>query len=204
MLDGGKFYAEDIPGSYVTWADVGKEAYEARNLSRDMERGLEDTAFWEPANFTFPFAAQVAVVHVDKDTGEVKLIKHVCVDDSGNIVNRMMVDGQVHGGLAQGIGEALMEEAVWNEDGQLVTGTFMDYAMPIAEEFPMFALERTVTPSPNNPMGAKGARETGILSAAPAIVNAVVDALAHLGVTHIDMPLTPEKVWRALRDRTRA
>ena len=201
VLENGKFFAEDIPGRHVTWEEVGREAHQARVIPRDLERGLEATAFWEPPNYTFPFAAQVAVVHVDRETGEVKLCKYMCVDDSGNIINPLVVDGQVHGALAQGIGSALIEEAIWDQNGQMVTGSFMDYAMPMAEEFPMFTLERTVTPSPNNPMGAKGAGETGMLAAAPAIVNAVVDALSHLGVTHIDMPVTAEKVWRVLRER---
>ena len=201
VLEDGKFFAEDIPGRYVTWADVGNEAYQARNLPRDMERGLEFTAFWEPPSFTFPFSAHIAVVYVDADTGEVKLAKHVCVDDSGNVVNPMVVEGQVHGGLAQGIGEALQEQAEWDENGQMITGSFMDYAMPIAEDFPMFTTERTVTPSPHNPLGAKGGGETGILAAVPAVVNAVVDALSHLGVTEIDIPVKSEKVWRLLREK---
>ena len=201
VLEEGKFFAEDIPDRYVTWADVGKEAYQARSLPREMERGLEFTAYWEPPAFTFPFSAHIAVVYIDTDTGEVTLDRHICVDDSGHVVNPMVVDGQVHGGLAQGIGEALQEEAEWDVDGQLITGSFMDYAMPIAEDLPMFTVERTVTPSPHNPLGAKGGGETGILAAAPAVVNAVVDALSHLGVTEIDMPVKSEKVWRVLREK---
>ena len=201
VLEGGKFFAEDIPDRYVTWTDVGNEAYQAHHLPSDMERGLEATAFWEPPNYTFPFAVQITVVHIDRDTGDVKLSKYICVDDCGNVVNPMVVDGQVHGGLAQGIGSALLEEAEWDENGQLITGSFMDYAMPIAEEFPMFILDRTVTPSPHNPLGAKGSGETGTLAAAPAIVNAVVDALSHLRVTEIDMPVKFERVWRILRDK---
>ena len=198
-LEGGRFFAEDIPDRYVSWADVARAAYEARNLPLDMERGLEATAFWEPPAYTFPFSANVATVLVDKDTGEVKLTSYVSVDDCGTPVNPMIVDGQVHGGLAQGIGMALLEEAVWSETGQLVSGSFMDYAMPFAEELPMFILDRTVTPSPNNPLGAKGMGESPTVAAVPAIVNAVADALNHLGVTHVDIPLKSEKVWRSLR-----
>ena len=195
-LKGGRFSAEDILDRYVTWADVSRAAYEGLNL--DLERGLEATAFWEPPAYTFPFSANVATVQIDRDTGEVKLTKYVSVDDCGTPVNPLIVDGQIHGGLAQGIGMALLEEAVWSETGQLVTGSFMDYAMPFAEELPMFILGRTVTPSPHNPLGAKGMGESPTIAAVPAIVNAVVDALAHLGVTHVDIPLKSEKVWRIL------
>ena len=195
LLESGRFFAEDIPGRHVTWAEVERAA------SQTSSEALEATAYWEPPNYTFPFAAQLAVVLVDGDTGEVTLTKHVCVDDSGNVINPMVVEGQVHGGLAQGIGTALLEEAVWDESGQLVTGSFMDYAMPLAEGLPMFSLDRTVTPSPTNPMGAKGGGETGILAAAPAIVNAVVDALSHLGVEDMDMPVTSERVWRVLKEK---
>ena len=198
ILEGGRFNAEDIPDRYVTWADVGKEAYDARNLPAELERGLEATSFWEPPGLTFPFTAHVAVVHVDRDTGEVKVTKYISVDDCGTVINPMLVEGQIHGGLAQGISQALLEEAVWDDSGQLISGSFMDYAMPFAEEFPMFTLGRTVTPSPLNPMGAKGVGEIPTIAATPTIVNAVVDALAHLGVTHIDIPIRSEKVWRIL------
>ena len=198
ILEDGRFFAEDIPDRSVTWADVGSEAYDARNLPDDLERGLEATVFWEPPGLTFPFSADVAVVEIDRDTGEVKLTKYVSVSDCGTVINPMLVDGQVHGGLAQGIGQALLEETVWDDSGQLVTGSFMDYAMPCADDLPMFTLDRTVTPSPHNPMGAKGIGEMATIAATPTIVNAVVDALAHLGVTHIDMPIKPEKVWRIL------
>ncbi len=201
VLEGGRFSAEDIPDRYFTWADVGREAYDARNLPSDLERGLEATSFWEPKGLTFPFSAHVAVVHIDKDTGEVKLTRYVAVDDCGTVINPMLVEGQVHGGLAQGIGQALLEEAVWDDNGQLVTGSFMDYAMPFAHEFPMFTLDRTVTPSPHNPMGAKGIGEMATIAAPPTIVSAVVDALSHLGVTHVDMPIKSEKVWRILREK---
>jgi carbon-monoxide dehydrogenase large subunit len=201
VLEGGVFLVEDIPGRHVTWADVGKEAYDARNLPPEVERGLEATSFWEPPNLTFPFSAHVAVVHIDRDTGVVKLTKYVSVDDCGTVINPMLVEGQVHGGIAQGVGQALLEEAVWDENGQLITGSYMDYAMPLAEEFPMFTLDRTVTPSPHNPMGAKGIGEMATIASTPTIVSAVTDALAHLGVTHIDIPLKSEKVWRILKEK---
>ena len=201
LLEGGRFYAEDIPDRYVTWADVGHEAYQVRHMPRDMERGLEATSFWEPPEFTYPFGANVVVVMVDKDTGEVKITKYVSVDDCGVIVNPMVVEGQAHGGLAQGIGAALLEEATWDESGQLLTGSFMDYAMPFADELPSFITDKTVTPTPHNPLGAKGGGEMGTSIATPAVANAVVDALSHLGVTHIDIPIKGEKVWRILREK---
>ena len=201
ILEGGRFSAEDIPDRYVTWADVGKEAYDAQNLPSDLERGLEATAFWEPPGLTFPFSAHVAVVHIDNETGEVKLTRYISVDDCGTVISPMLVDGQAHGGLAQGIGQALLEEAVWDDSGQLLTGSLMDYAVPFAEEFPMFTLDRTVTTSPHNPLGAKGVGELATIAATPTVVNAVVDALAHLGVTHIDIPITPEKVWRIFQEK---
>ena len=199
-LEGGRFFAEDIPDKYVTWPDVGKEAYDARNLPPELERGLEATAFWEPTGLTFPFSAHIAVVYVDTSTGEVTLDKYIAVDDCGTVVNPMLVEGQVHGGIAQGVGQALLEEALWDENGQLLTGTLMDYAMPFADEFPMFTLDRTVTPSPLNPMGAKGIGEMATIASTPTIVNAVVDALSHLGVTHVDMPIKPERVWNILKE----
>jgi carbon-monoxide dehydrogenase large subunit len=198
-LEQGKFFVEDIPDRHVTWADVSREAYDPRHLPSDLERGLEATAYWEPLAYTYPCSASVAVVYIDKDTGEVTLTKYIYVDDCGTVVNPLVVDGQVHGGLAQGIGAALLEEAIWDASGQLLTGSFMDYALPSAAALPRFTLDRMVTPSPHNPLGAKGMGESPTIAAPPAIVNAVVDALAHLGVTHIDMPIKPEKVWRILR-----
>ena len=141
------------------------------------------------------------VVDLDTETGAVTLTKYIYVDDCGTVVNPLIVEGQVHGGLAQGIGAALLEEAVWDDRGQLVTGSFMDYALPTAAALPRFTLDRVVTPSPHNPLGAKGMGESPTIAAPPAIVNAVVDALAHLGVTHVDIPIKAEKVWRILRDK---
>jgi len=201
IMEGGKFQVEDIPGKYVTWAEVGSEAYDGQQLSDDIERGLEATAFWEPPGLTFPFSADIAVVMIDSDTGEVHLEDYFAVFDCGNVISPMLAEGQVHGGLAQGIGQALLEEAVWDDSGQLVTGSFMDYAMPLAAEFPMFKLDNTVTPSPLNPMGAKGIGEMATIAATPTVVNAVVDALSHLGVTNIDIPIKSEKVWRIISDK---
>lgn len=201
VMEGGRFYVEDIPERTITWAQVANEAYDGRNLPQSIERGLEATSFWEPPGLTFPFSAHVAVVRIDRETGEVKLVRYVSVDDCGNVINPMLVEGQVHGGIAQGVGQALLEEAVWDENGQLISGSFMDYAMPFADEFPEFELDRTVTPTPRNPLGAKGIGEMATIAATPTVVNAAVDALSHLGVTHMDIPLKPERVWRVLKEK---
>ena len=199
-LEEGRFSAEDIQDRFVTWADVAGEAYAGLNLPSDLERGLEATAFWEPEGLTFPFSAHVAVVEIDVDTGEVQLTKYFAVDDCGTVVNPMLVEGQVHGGIAQGIGQALLEGAVWDDSGQLVTGSFMDYSMPFAEEFPQFILDRTVTPTQMNPLGVKGIGEMATIASTPTVASAVADALSPLGVAHIDVPIHSEKVWRILRD----
>jgi aerobic carbon-monoxide dehydrogenase large subunit len=200
-LEEGKFCVRGMPDRHVTWDEVSREAYDPHHLPSDLERGLEATAYWEPLAYTYPCSASVAVVCLDKETGEVTLTKYIYVDDCGTVVNPLIVEGQVHGGLAQGIGAALLEEAVWDDRGQLVTGSFMDYAMPSAAALPRFTLDRVVTPSPHNPLGAKGMGESPTIAAPPAIVNAVVDALAYLGVTHIDIPIKAEKVWRILREK---
>ena len=188
-----------IPDKGVSIQEIAAASWNAVNLPPDTEPGLNETSYFEPTNCTFPFGAHVCVVEVDPDTGKVELKRYISVDDCGNVINPMIVDGQVHGGLAQGIGQALMEEAVYSEDGQLITGSFMDYQMPRAEDFPHFELSRTVTPTPVNPMGAKGVGEAGTIGSTPAIVNAVVDALAPFGVDHVDMLLRPEKLWRLMQ-----
>ena len=155
-------------------------------------------SYYDPANFTYPFGAHVCVVEVDTETGAVELRKYVAVDDVGNVINPMIVEGQVHGGLAQGIGQALWEGAVYDETAQLITGSMMDYALPRAHRLPSFDLDRTVTPCPHNPLGVKGVGEAGTIASTPAVVNAVMDALTPYGIEHIDMPLQAEKVWRAI------
>jgi len=159
---------------------------------------LSDEAFFEPSNNTYPFGCHISVLEIDRETGETTLLKFVAVDDAGNLINPLIVEGQLHGGLAQGIGQALIEEAVYNEAGQLVTGSFLDYALPRATDFPHFDLFNTVTPTPVNPLGAKGVGEAGTLGSTPSIVNAAVDALSEFGVKHIDMMLRPEKLWRII------
>jgi aerobic carbon-monoxide dehydrogenase large subunit len=182
----------------ISFGELVLAAYTARNIPRGFEPGLEATHFFEPSNFTFPFGTHIASVEVDAETGEVKIDKYVAVDDCGNVLNPLLVDGQIHGGIAQGLGQAMWEELIYNEDGQLVTGSLMDYALPKAHLLPEFTLERTVTPSPVNPMGVKGVGEAGTIASTPCLVNAVCDALSPLGVRHIEMPLKPERVWRAI------
>jgi carbon-monoxide dehydrogenase large subunit len=182
----------------ISFGELVMAAYTARNIPPGFEPGMEATHFFEPSNFTFPFGCHIASVEVDTETGEVKIEKYVAVDDCGNVINPMLVDGQIHGGLVQGIGQAMWEELIYNEDGQLITGSLMDYVVPKAHFFPEFTLDRTTTPSPVNPMGVKGVGEAGTIASTPCMVNAVCDALSPLGVRHIEMPLKPERVWRAI------
>ncbi len=182
----------------LTFGEVVGAAYVAKTLPPDTEPGLDATTFFEPSNFTFPFGAHVCVVEVDGETGEVRLKKYVAVDDCGNVLNPMLVDGQVHGGIVQSVGQALLEEAVYDDQGQLITGELMDYAIPRAMDIPWLETARTVTPSPVNPLGLKGVGEAGTIGATPALVNAVVDALSHFGVRHIDLPVKAERVWRLM------
>jgi carbon-monoxide dehydrogenase large subunit len=164
-----------------------------------VESGLEATDFFRPPQLVYPFGAHVAVVEIDRDTGHTRVREFVSVDDCGVRISPMLVAGQVHGGLAQGIAQALMEEVVYGPDGQLITGSLMDYAVPHAEDLPLFTTDQTVTPTPFNPMGAKGIGEAATIGSTPATVNAVVDALKAFGVRHLDMPLKGERVWSALQ-----
>ena len=186
--------------SSLTIQEIALAAHIAKDLPPDTEPGLSATYFFEPKNFTFPFGTHIAVVEVDRETGDIEFLRYVAVDDCGRVINPLLVDGQVHGGIVQSIGQALYEEVVYNEDGQLITGTLMDYAVPRASHIPKkFELDRTETPSPVNPLGVKGVGEAGTIGATPAIVGAVVDALAPFGVKHLDMPIKPENVWRIIR-----
>jgi carbon-monoxide dehydrogenase large subunit len=195
----GRFSVRGAPDKSQGIGDVALQAHLAHNYPADLEPGLTAVTFYDPANFTYPFGAHVAVVEVERDTGVVKLLRYVAVDDVGNVINPMIVDGQLHGGIAQGVGQALWEGAVYDDGGQLVTGELMDYALPRAHNLVSFELDRTVTPCPHNPLGVKGVGEAGAIASPAAVVNAVVDALSHLGIRHLDMPLQPEKVWRAMR-----
>ena len=193
----GKFFVKGVPAKSKTIQECAFAAY--TNLPEGMEPGMESTHYYDPPNLTFPFGSYVCVVDIDRGTGEVKVRRFVAVDDCGNIINPMIVDGQIHGGLAQGVGPALYEEIGYDEDGNVYGGSFIDYYVPTALECPKWETDKTVTPSPHHPLGAKGVGESATVGAPPAIANAVVDALAHLGVTHIDIPITPEKVWQLLR-----
>ncbi len=195
----GKFFAAGKPKKALGWRELAVEAYIAKNLPKNLEPGLEASSFFEPPNCTYPFGTHIVAVEVDADTGEVKIVKYVAVDDCGPQINPLLVEGQVQGGIAHSIGQALFERTVYDENGQLITGEFMDYAMPRAKDIPEYLMDSTVTPSPSNPMGIKGVGEAGTIGATPAIANAVIDALSPLGIRHLDLPLTPEKVWRAVR-----
>jgi aerobic carbon-monoxide dehydrogenase large subunit len=199
VFQDGMIGVKGVPASAKSFASVAAYAYVPVPLPPGLEPGLSDEAFFEPTNNTYPFGCDIAMVEVDRETGEPRLLKFVAVDDAGNLINPLIVEGQIHGGLAQGIGQAMIEEVVYGEDGQLLTGSFMDYALPRAIDFPRFELEATVTPTPVNPLGAKGVGEAGTLGATPCIVNAVVDALGQFGVKHIDMMLRPEKLWRIIQ-----
>jgi carbon-monoxide dehydrogenase large subunit len=199
VFQDGTISVKGSPASAKSFASVAAYAYVPVPLPPGLEPGLSDEAFFEPANNTYPFGCHISMIEIDRETGEPTLLKLVAIDDAGNLINPMIVEGQIHGGLAQGIGQAMIEEVVYGEDGQLLTGSFMDYAIPRAIDFPRFELGATVTPTPCNPLGAKGVGEAGTLGATPCVVNAAVDALSEFGVKHIDMMLRPEKLWRIIR-----
>ncbi len=194
----GKFSVKGAPQKAKTIQEIAFAAY--TNHPQGMEAGLEGTAYYDPPNLTFPFGSYICVVDIDRGTGEVRIRRFVSIDDCGNIINPMIVEGQIHGGLTMGMAPALLEEISYDESGNIQGGSFMDYLVPTAVETPKWESGFTVTPSPHHPLGAKGVGESATVGAPPAIVNAVVDALAHLGVRHIDIPITPEKVWRILKD----
>jgi aerobic carbon-monoxide dehydrogenase large subunit len=195
----GKFSVKGAPQKAKTIQEIALAAY--TNHPPGMEAGLEAVNYYDPPNLTFPFGSYIAVVDIDRGTGMVKLRRFMAVDDCGNIINPMIVEGQVHGGLTMGLAPALFEEITYDESGNIQGGSFMDYLLPTAMETPKWETDKTVTPSPHHPLGAKGVGESATVGAPPAIANAVVDALAHLGVRHIDIPITPEKVWKILKEK---
>jgi aerobic carbon-monoxide dehydrogenase large subunit len=199
VFQNGMISVKGSPASGKSFGDVAAFAYRPVPLPPGVEPGLSDEAFFEPTNNTYPFGCHIVVMEIDRETGEPTLTRMIAVDDAGTLINPLIVDGQIHGGLAQGIGQAMIEEVVYGEDGQLLTGSFMDYAIPRAGDLPRFELDVTVTPTPVNPLGAKGVGEAGTLGSTPAVVNAAVDALSEFGVTHIDMMLRPEKLWRIIQ-----
>jgi carbon-monoxide dehydrogenase large subunit len=201
-FENGTFRSPGVTTREIPWAELAVEAYVAKNLPAGLEPGLEASSFYEPQNFTFPFGTHIVAVEVDRDTGQVSFKKYVAVDDCGPLINPLIVEGQVQGGIAHSIGQALFEQTIYDQDGQLLTGEFMDYAIPRAGDIPEYILGHTVTPSPTNILGVKGVGEAGTIGATPAIANAVLDALAPLGITHLDLPLTPERVWQAIQQKT--
>lgn len=199
-FEDGSFFVKGAPDRGKSIQEVVLAANTAWNYPADLEPGFEASAFFDPKNFVYPFGTHVAVVEVDAETGEVRLVRYIAVDDVGHQINPMIVEGQVHGGVVQGIGQTLWEGAVYDSAGNLVTGTMMDYALPRASELPTFELDHTVTPTAVNPLGVKGVGETGTIASTVAVYNAVIDALAPLGVRKLRMPLTPERVWRAMAE----
>ena len=200
-LTDGRFQVRGSPDKAMTMAEIAGAAHiPPQELPTDIDPGLEETAFYDPENFVFPFGAHACVVDVDPETGKVEIVRWVAVDDCGPAINPMLIDGQIHGGVAHGIGQALYEQIVYDDEGQLVTGSFVDYALPTAAELPMFETDRTETPSPVNRLGVKGVGEAGTIAASPAVLNAVIDALKPLGVTFMNMPLTPMRVWQAIEE----
>ncbi|MCC6453568.1 MAG: xanthine dehydrogenase family protein [Caldilineaceae bacterium] len=195
----GKIYVQGSPDRAKNFADIAVATLTAHELPDGMEPGLEETTFFDPANFTFPSSAHIAVVEIDRQMGHVELTHYSAVDDVGKVINPMIVEGQIVGGIAQGVGQALWESAVYDDEGQLLSGTMMDYALPRADAFPTINVGRIETPSPSNPLGVKGAGEMGTIVSTITVANAVMDALAPLGLRHIDMPLTAEKLYNAIQ-----
>jgi carbon-monoxide dehydrogenase large subunit len=196
----GRFGVRGSPSAAMTLADIATEAYIPQDLPPGMEPGLDEVAFYDPENFVWPFGAHACVVDVDVETGKVEIVRYIAVDDCGPAINPLLIDGQIHGGIVHALGQALFERIVYAEDGQLVTGTFLDYALPSAAEVPSFETARTETPSPTNSLGVKGVGEAATIACTPAVLNGVIDALKPLGVTFMDMPLSPLRVWTAIQE----
>jgi aerobic carbon-monoxide dehydrogenase large subunit len=198
-FEGGTFSVKGSPDKSVTMQEVAFRAWQAFDMPEGVTPGLDETVFFDPPNCVFPFGAHGCEVEVDKETGKVEITSYIAVDDCGNVINPMIVDGMVHGGIAQGVAQALYEYAAYDSHGQLQSGSMMDYALPKADDLVSYETDRTVTPSPVNPMGIKGAGETGTIASTAAVANAVMDALAPLGISHLDMPLTPARIWAAIQ-----
>ncbi|CAN5271087.1 hypothetical protein BH24ACT19_BH24ACT19_15890 [soil metagenome] len=199
-FEGGRFSVAGSPDQNVTIRQVAGAAYAATNLPEGMEPGLNENYVFDPPNFVFPFGAHICVTEVDTETGKARVRDYYGVDDCGPVINPVVVDGQLHGGIAQGIAQALYEEAAYNESGTLTTGSMVDYMIPGAPELPNYTLERTVTPSPSNPLGVKGVGEAGTIGSSQAVINSIIDALEPFGVKHIDMPALPMRVWKAIQE----
>ena len=197
-LEDGKFFVSGSPQKAVSFTEVAMAANLSNTLAPGIEPGLETTVFWEPEACVFPFGTHICVVEIDKDTGDAEIKRFVAVDDCGRQINPLLVEGQVHGGIAQGVGQAMYEQVIYGEDGQLLTATLTDYAVPITTELPSYELDSTVTLTPVNPLGVKGVGEAGTIGSTPAVANAVADAL---GLAHVDMPFTREKLWRIIHQK---
>jgi aerobic carbon-monoxide dehydrogenase large subunit len=196
----GKFNVRGVPGEGKSIQEVAFAAFTAHDLPDGMEPSLDADATFDPENFSFPHGTHLCAIEVDTETGAAKIRKYVCVDDIGEVINPLIVEGQVHGGLAQGIAQALYEEAIYDDEGNLTTGTFVDYLVPSAADLPSFTTDRTTSPATSNPLGVKGVGEAGTIASTPAVVNAVVDALRPFGIKDVQMPCTPERIWRALAE----
>ena len=198
-FDQGKYYVKGSPDKSKSIGEIAFASYGA-GLPEGMEQGLEAVTYFDPPNFTWPFGAHVAVVEVDPETGAVDLRKYIAVDDCGNVINPLVVDGQIAGGIVQGIAQALYEEVVYDADGNLRTGTLTDYLVPTANEIPEMVLDKTITPSPTNELGVKGIGEAGTIAASAAVINAIVDALSPFGIKHVDMPASPDRLWKMIKE----
>jgi carbon-monoxide dehydrogenase large subunit len=198
-IDGAEYRVKGSPDKKKTFQEIAFALDLAFDTPEGMEPYLDETAYYDTPNCTWPFGTHIAVVEIDEETGVVDLVRYVAVDDVGNKINPMIVDGQLHGGIAQGVGQALWEGAIYSDEGQLLTGSMLDYALPKASRLPTFELGETVTPSPVNPLGVKGVGEAGAIASTAAVSNAVIDALSGLGVRHLDMPYTSQKVWSAIQ-----
>ncbi|MFL6128598.1 MAG: xanthine dehydrogenase family protein molybdopterin-binding subunit, partial [Mycobacteriales bacterium] len=201
QFDGGTFSVAGSPEATKTIQEVALATFAAHDLPEGMEPTINADAVLDPENFSYPHGTHLCAVEVDTETGRSKIRSYVAVDDVGTVINPLIVEGQVHGGIAQGIAQALYEEAVYDADGNLITGTMVDYLVPAAPDLPDFTTDRTVTPSTSNPLGVKGVGEAGTIASTPAVVGAIVDAVRHFGVDDIRMPCTPERVWRAIHER---
>ena len=199
----GRFLLNSNESSALSFEELARAAYGSgpKELPPGMEPGFESAVFYDPENFVFPYGVHICHVEVDPETFEVKIKRYIAVDDCGNQINPMLVEGQVHGGVAQGIGQALYEESVYDSIGNLLTSDFSSYAIPGSREVPKIETYFTITPSPHNPIGAKGIGESGTIAAPTAVVNGVIDALWHLGITNLNMPLKPETIWRSIKER---
>ena len=200
----GTFSVKGAPGTGKTIQDLAFAAFAAHDMPDGVEPNLDADATFDPVALSFPHGTHLCAVDVDTETGRATIRRYVCVDDVGEVINPLIVDGQVHGGVVQGISQALFEEAVYDADGNLTTGSFVDYLLPSAPDVPSMITDRTVSPSTTNPMGVKGVGETGTIAATPAVVNAILDAVRPFGVADIPMPCTPERIWRAIKEASDA